>query len=202
MPFREVVAEHIETRVAPLLFSATRDFAERLQPLAAALREVERLVAFNVELATSELEVLPEEDMPAETRRLLQEMVGGKLERSLAVVTGVNDEAARWPKALGDAVREAVLGALDELRGQLVDGKITRAKLDEMRRSANRRRLALRAGQIPQALRDAQVQLMRGFVALVGEARLDQWRRRLGLPAPKAAAEIDASSFAMPTAHT
>jgi hypothetical protein len=202
VPFREVVAEHVETRVAPQLFRATREFAERLQPLAAALREVERLVAFNVELATSELEVWPDEDVPSETRRLLMEMVGGQLERSHGVVTGVHEEAARWPSALGDAVREAVLGALDELRGQLVDGKITRAKLDELRRSANRRRLARRAGQIPQTLREVQQQLTRGFVALVGEARLEQWRRRLGLPAPRASDEIDPTRFAPPSPHT
>lgn len=202
VPFREVVAEHVETRVAPQLFRATREFAERLQPLAAALREVERLVAFNVELATSELEVWPDEDVPPETRRLLMEMVGGQLERSHGVVTGVHEEAARWPSALGDAVREAVLGALDELRGQLVDGKITRAKLDELRRSANRRRLARRAGQLPQTLREIHQQITRGFVALVGEARLEQWRRRLGLPAPRASDEIDPTRFAPPSPHT
>ncbi|MCB9634410.1 MAG: cation:proton antiporter [Sandaracinus sp.] len=202
VPFREVVAEHVDTRVSPLLFRATREFAERLQPLAAALREVERLVAFNVELATSELEVLPEEDVPVETRRLLHEMVGGQLERSLGVVTGVHDEAARWPGQLGEAVREAVLGALDELRGQLVDGKITRAKLDEMRRSASRRRLAQRAGQLPQVLREARIQITRGFVALVGEARLEQWRRRLGLPAPRTSSEVESVAFASPSPHT
>lgn len=201
VPFREVVAEHVDTRVSPLLFRATREFAERLQPLAAALREVERLVAFNVELATSELEVLPDEDVPTETRRLLHEMVGGQLERSLGVVTGVQQEAAQWPSQLGEAVRDAVLGALEELRGQLVDGKITRAKLDEMRRSANRRRLAQRAGQLPVVLRDLRVQVARGFVALVGEARLEHWRRRLGLPAPGATVEVESSALVAPSAH-
>ena len=200
VPFRDIVVEHIETRVAPQLLRVTREMAEQLQPLAASLKEVERLLAFNVELATSELEVVPPEELvPAETRALLREMISGQLERSDAMVQGYVEQAQEWPEDLGEGVRQAVLGALDELRGQLVDGKISRAKVEEMRRVASRRRLAQRAGQLPQLLRDAREQLTKAVVALVGEARLEIWRRRLGLPVPPEAAEVEPERFAVPS---
>ncbi len=185
VPFRETVLDTIDTRVAPRLLRAARETADQIQPLAAAMREAERLVAFNTELATAELEVLGDEPVPLETLRLIEEMVVGQLERSEGTLEAFLDGARDWPEELGAELHRAALGTLSELRGQLVDGEITRAKLDELRRSANRRRLAQRAVRLPELLREVRGQLRRAAVLLIGETRLEAWRRLLGLPAPR-----------------
>jgi hypothetical protein len=198
VPFRETVLDTIDTRVAPRLIRAAREAADRIQPLVQAMREAERLLAFNTELATAELEILGDEPVPRETIRLIEDMVLGQLERSEGTLEQMLDEAHTWPEELGLELHEAALGTLEELRGQLVDGEITRAKLDELRRSANRRRLALRAVRVPELLRDLRGQLRRAVVLLIGETRLEIWRRLLGLPAPKEEAVMSPEAFAPP----
>ncbi|MEM1414784.1 MAG: cation:proton antiporter [Myxococcota bacterium] len=198
VPFRDLVLEHGETRIGPELFRASRETSEKLQPLVAALREAERLVAFNVELATVELEVTLGETVPKETRALIREMVVGQLDRSEARVDRLADQAAGLGEALDAGIHEATLGALDELRAQLVDGDVTRAKLEELRREASRRRFLQRAVRFPSALSEARVQLGRAVGALVGDARLEMWRRRLGLKIREDIAVLGPQTFAAP----
>ncbi|MEM9068038.1 MAG: cation:proton antiporter [Myxococcota bacterium] len=198
VPFREVVLGHVETRVTPQLIQAAKTMADKLQPLGAAMKEIERLVAFNVELATSELELVLDDDVPKDTRALLDEMIAGQLERSQEMIAGYRKQAEQWPAELGADLRNAVIGGVAELRGQLVDGKITRAKVDELRREASRRRLAQRANQLPVLLRQARRELGRAITSLVGEARLEIWRRALGLPIPKSVREADTHAFTAP----
>ena len=110
VPFREMVVEHIETRVAPQLLRATRDAADRVQPLASSLREAERLVAFNVELATAELDIVLEDTVPAETRTLLREILVGQLDRSRTLVNHLALQSTDWPEVLGHDLDSAILG--------------------------------------------------------------------------------------------
>ncbi len=182
VPFRTIVTEHIETRVAPRLFEQTRAMSEKVLPLANTLRELERLIAFNVELVTSEVDLMEDDVIPDETREVLREMVAGQLERSRAMVTALVSESAEWPQELGTSIRDAVVGDLEQLRGQLVDGDISRARLEELRRSASRRRLLARAESIPSVLRDLAGELGAVLSSVVGEERLDRLQRFLGLP--------------------
>ena len=200
VPFREVVTEFIETRVAPHLIRPAREMASRVQPLAAAMQELERLIAFNVELASGELDLLTTDEVPDDTRRLLREMVSGQLERSEAVLAEFAADSKSWPNELGVGMREAVLGSFDHLRGELIDGEISRARLDELRRSASRQRLLLRARSLPDAIAEISEQLKDGLAAVVGEARVEMWRKALGLPAPSRAAKLSPELFAMPQA--
>ncbi|MFW6051745.1 MAG: cation:proton antiporter [Myxococcota bacterium] len=185
VPFRELVQTWIDTRVAPQLMAATREMAGRVQPLAASLAELERLVAFNVELASGELEVVQEERVPAETRALLRDMVGGTLERSLGMIGGYVEAAGQWPEAVGHDIRQAVLGGLEELRGQLVDGELTRTRVEQLRRTVTGRRLMQEAGQLRGFFGWLRMELGRTARDLAGEERLEGWRRALGLPAPR-----------------
>ena len=110
VPFRETVLDTIDTRVAPRLLRATRETADQIQPLAAAMREAERLVAFTTELATAELEVLGDEPVPSETLRLIEEMVVGQLERSEGTLEAFLASARKWPEELGAELHRAALG--------------------------------------------------------------------------------------------
>ena len=181
VPFRELVSEFTETTVMPKLFRAARAAADELQPLALVLKEAERLVAFNVELATAELEVVHDDRVPGDTLSLLHDMIFGQLDRVHATVHTIAEKSVAWPNTFGQEVREAVLGALDELRGQLVDGKITQAKLNVIRKIATRRRLAQQATDLPKIFADIRGQFTRAVVAFIGVERLASWREALGL---------------------
>ncbi|MFW5924887.1 MAG: cation:proton antiporter [Myxococcota bacterium] len=185
VPFRELVQTWIDTHIAPQLMAATRDVARRVQPLAASLAELERLVAFNVELASGELEVVHDERVPAETRSLLHEMVSGSLERNLGMVRGYVDASARWPDDLGREVRQAVIGGLEALRAELVDGNLSRTRIEQLRRSGAGRRLIQEAGQLRGFVGGMRRELTRAVRDLAGETRMEGWRRGLGLPAPR-----------------
>ncbi len=196
--FRELVTLHVEANVAPKLASTTRSLASKVQPLVSSLGEVERLLAFNVELAGTELDVVHDEPVPESTRALLEEMLLGALERSTDVVHGHVEASRGWAAELGDGMRDAVLGGVRELRGQLVDGVITRDRVDLLRRRAQGRRLIQRAETLPSLLARARRIAARTFVGLVGEERLEVWRRVLGLPSPAPVDVVDARSFSRP----
>ncbi|MDH5492292.1 MAG: cation:proton antiporter, partial [Myxococcales bacterium] len=198
VPFRETVITYVDTEVAPELLVRTRALAERLEPYVQALQELGRTIAFNVELATAELEVVHDEEVPRETLKLLSEMIAGQLERSETLAASFVEQSARWPDDCGEALRDSVLGALDELRGALVDGDVSRARLAAMRRADARRRLLREAWQLPRVLRELREQMAHAITVTIGEQRLETWRKVLGLPASRGQHLIDASLFAAP----
>ena len=112
---------------------------------------------------------------------------------------GLAQTSEQWPAALGAEVRSSVLGALDELRGELVDGKITQAKLNVIRKTATRRRLAQQATHLPERIREGIRQFKRTSVALIGADRLEVWRDVLGIPAAKTEGALRKETFAEPT---
>ena len=147
----------------------------------------------------TDLEVAPDEEPSSETKTLLDELILTQLGRSRALVHDFHTQVVHWPAHLGAHIRHAVLGNMEELRGQLVDGEITRAKVDEIRRKANRRRLAQRAIQLPSRLRAARLELSRALSSMLGETRIEHWRQTLGLPLPESARTLDRSLFLKPT---
>lgn len=198
VPFRELVATFVETHLTPHLLQAAHDAAERVHPLVTSLSELERLIAFNVELASGELELVAEEAVPDAARELLREMLAGSLERSQGVIQGYVAQAPRWASELGDEVRSSVLDELGQLHADLVDGKITRSELEAMRRAARGRRILREAEALPSQLSRAREQIGRALLSLIGNDRVDAWRRTLGLPAAEGHASIERELFVPP----
>ncbi|MGD8606627.1 MAG: cation:proton antiporter, partial [Myxococcales bacterium] len=110
VPFREAVLTYIDSQVAPKLMASRRELAERVQPLANLLQELERVVAFNVELATAELEIVHDEPVPPEMHTLLREMVYAQLERSYNSLEEIRIESQRWPEIVQTEMHEAAFG--------------------------------------------------------------------------------------------
>ncbi len=198
VPFRELVTAHIEANVAPTLIAETRDLAQKVQPFSASLVELERLVAFNVELSSGELDVVHDEPVTEETRRLLREILLGALDRNTDVVRGHADEAAGWAEELAAGMRGAVLGGVDQLRGQLVSGELSQLRIEVLRRRAAGQRLMRRAGRIGTALGRTRLALGRTVGGLLGEERIERWRHGLGLPARREEELPGPKAFAPP----
>lgn len=197
VPFREVVLTYIDSRVAPKLLAGRRGLAERVQPLANLLQELERVVAFNVELATAELEIVHDEPVPEEMHALLRDMVYGQLERSYNSLEEIRAEAKGWPEVIATEMHEAALGTLETLRAELAEGDFSRSRLEAMRRAASGLRMIERADRPPRIQR-LKMQLRNALRALFGEERLERWSERLGLAGPLPTEELTANSFAAP----
>ena len=197
VPFREVVLTYIDSRVAPKLLASRRELAEQVQPLANLLQELERVVAFNVELATAELEIVHDEPVPEEMHSLLRDMVYGQLERNFNSLEEIRVEAKRWPEIIETEMRDAALGTLATLRSELAEGEFSRSRLEAMRRAARGLRMVERAERPPRIQR-MKTQGRNAMRALFGEERLERWSERMGLAGPLPSEELTAGSFAAP----
>ncbi len=194
VPFREWVLARIETSLAPRLLASTREVASRVEPLAQALGELERRVAFNVELATSELSVIEDETPLPETRQLLRDMIGGALDRNRGLFAGYGEASEQWGDEVRRGVRGAVLSGLEELRGGIALGEMGRLRLQLVRDVRGRR--------VVRFLRDLRRSIGRSWTIAsralqegIGETRLDRIRVRLGLPARLAEEDIGEATF-------
>ena len=201
VPFREIVLTYIDSRVAPKLLASRRELAERVQPLANLLQELERVIAFNVELATAELEIVHDEAIPEEMHTLLRDMVYGQLERSYNSLEEIRAEAKGWPAMIEAEMRDAALGTLATLRGELAEGSFSRSRLEAMRRAASGLRMMGKAEREPRRKR-LKAQLRGGLRALFGEERLERWSERLGLTGALPTEELSAGAFAAPEVAT
>ncbi|HSN81595.1 MAG TPA: cation:proton antiporter [Polyangiales bacterium] len=197
IPFREVVLTYIDSQVAPKLLASRRELAERVQPLANLLQELERVVAFNVELATAELEVVHDEVIPEEMHTLLREMVYGQLERSYNSLEEIRIESKRWPDVVQSEMHEAAFGTLEALRLQLAEGEFSKSRLDAMRRAASGLRMIEKAEKPPRVKR-LKTQIRNGLRALFGEERLERWSERIGLAGAVPTEQLTAGAFAAP----
>ncbi|MCC6874363.1 MAG: cation:proton antiporter, partial [Sandaracinaceae bacterium] len=195
VPFREWVLTRIETGVAPKLALATRESAQKIEPLAQALSELERRVAFNLELAVSELGVLEDEPVPSETRKLVRDMTVGTLERNADTFGGYAASASAWSEQARASLRAVVHGGLEELRAGLVDGEAGRLR-SKMVRDVRGRALLRRLADLRAANRRAWRVATSALREAIGEARLDRWRARVGLPTRALDEELSQAAFA------
>ena len=198
VPFREIVLTYIESKAAPKLLHAARHLAMAIRPLASTLQELERLIAFNVELATAELEVVHDQPVPDNMYKLLREMIPGQLERSEATLSEFRQNAEESYETLTEEMQDAVLGTLEDLRKDLAEGSFSRARLEAMRRAASGKRLLETSESIPNRIEKIKQQVGNGLRAFVGDERLEIWRHKLGLAATTTTDEITAGAFEAP----
>lgn len=182
VPFREWVLTRIETSIAPRLLASTRAMAGRVEPLTRALAELEPRIAFNLELAVSELSVLEDQErVPETTQRLMGELILGNLERNGEIFDGYIERSVHWGEDVRDEIRTAVLEGLDELRGNLIDGEVGRLRY-QMVRDVGGRRLVRGLTEFRAALSRSLSIVRRALWEAVGEGRLRRFRQLMGLP--------------------
>ena len=193
--FRQVVVEYVEVTVSRNLQQHSRDLALDAQCIVGMLDEVERIVAFNTELAVGELDVLEDERVPAETASLVHDMIIGALGRSRTRLAALADEVVGLPEQARSGLFLAVLEGLEVLRGHITEGRL--GELRAGSRLAAARNLAREAEAMGGALGDAR---RRGFelvLRAVGADRIAVARQLLGLRAPEQAL-VEPSHFAPP----
>ena len=189
VPFREWVHARVETTLAPRILASTEQVAKKVAPLRRALSELERRIAFNVELAASELSV-GEEFTPTHTRQLLRKIVGERLERDRDSFARRVESARRWHQEVMRTVDTAMAGALRELRTGIVDEDLGRVR-QRMLRDVQRLRLLRFLQQLHRSIHSTIVVASRAVYDAVGPAHWDLLRTRLGLLTRGPATSLD-----------
>ena len=196
--FRSRIIEEIDTVIATDLIDATRAMARRVHPLAVAIQETAQVLAFNLEIAQGELDLVHDEIVPADTRELLQELLLGTLERSESNLEVFREQAEGWPVELERDMRDAVVGNFQALRERLAQGDFSRVELEARKRELGRERIREGIGRIPNQIHSALRQLSSGVFALLGVENVERIRTFLGLPATQTPGSIDAEIFSAP----
>jgi len=201
IPFRAIAVGFIETRMAQDLLDASRLIASRIGELRGVLAELDRVVSFNVELASTELEDRPGEAIPEATLGHVREMVIGAVGRSRTRIQRMIEPADTWATMARSEFREAVVVQLSAFRGQILDGggvDLSRLFIGDGR---GRRRLFLRAeewtGWLPESVDQVSARLVRAL----GEDRVEGARQALGLPATLASDRPLHAQLAAPRPH-
>jgi len=112
------------------------------------------------------------------------------------------EQSRDWADDLDVSLVSSVFDALEELRGELVDGEITSASVGELRRSRTRQRAKRLFVQLPSVLTESSQQAWRTLRAMAGEDRFEAWRAFLGLPESRTAFRLGPDAFAAPAPST
>jgi hypothetical protein len=176
--FREVAVSWIESRVTRDLAELTRSLTSHAVEVEEQLHQMDRVVAFNAELALTELELLADATVPEASIVLLREMLLGAPERGRGRMNRLTEASQVWaPEAL-TGVRSAVLDALEDLRGHVVDGTVAELQLLLHEGRVGR---ALGAEYWPGMLGELWTQLAGVARRSLGDERIQSLRLGLGL---------------------
>ena len=194
--FREAVRAYMEAEAGRDLTVALGALRTRVDETYVGIDEVQRVLAFNSDLAGAELDVLPDEQLDDETIELLREMLVGTLQRVSNRVTVLHQGALDLPTQAGQVVRQAVTGNLERLTDILVEGRHSELKLRLAldAASAGRRELHGAVREVAQAME----QLGQVLTVAMGPRSLARVRALLGLRDPDAEARDHPTTFAPP----
>lgn len=194
IPLRELATAFIETTVATDLVNVAREQADALVAPAAALEDLERVVAFNIDLAAAELDLFLDVPVPSDTLALVEEMVIGAVGRSQARLQPLTREASSWPSALRGRVESVMLQELRSLRDSVLSGEIGELRRRLLRDAAVSRKLLRRAEQWSGSRVGGRIWTQ--FARVMGSERIERFQELAGLAAPVDAARPAASAFA------
>ncbi|MBX2796551.1 MAG: cation:proton antiporter [Myxococcales bacterium] len=182
-PFSDVVIGFVESSATRQLLDVAENLLGQVRGTAEALDELERILAFNVELAAAELEVLdPATGVPTQTQNLVEAMVVGAVGRAhekLEAQAAAVDDAIEGSEV---EVHRAVLDGVAEIRRSVLDGAHAELTAQWAREAAVPGRIARRARRWRGLLPDTSDRLQRGLARALGEDRLLAVRTALGLP--------------------
>ncbi len=181
VPLRELIDASIEARIVPRLYAIARQAAERAHELVRALRDMERQLTLNIELAISEMEPLGDRQLDEETQNSLNDTLLESFERILESLRATGRGARQWPAELGHSIREIVLNSVQVLREEVRQRDLSALRLRMMRQAAMGHRLRRGARRLPTLLLTLRSSFLSTGRRLLGEARLARLGRRLGL---------------------
>ncbi len=191
--FRDLVRQYMDVQVGRDLSTWSAGLQARVETVYAAMEEIQRSLGFNMELALTEVEVLPEGPLPSRTIELLDELLLKALERQAAVLAEAAAEAEIACNTVRDELAHLVLDHARELQALLVEGRWAEVRLRLVRGQLTRRRQLLTGGDQPLT----ELRQLAGEAATrwLGPELARSLRLGLGLPAVRPRQPLGPTSF-------
>ncbi len=200
--FRKAVAGFIQSSVSKRLTQVVRDLSERLEPLATTVEELERVLTFNFEVASSELDLFEEGPVTEALRFSTRDGIQAELSRVKERLSGLISDCESWPAEAKDALIHAVVDCLGELRDRAAEGRLPTFRLGLLGEAGVGRRLVREAEGLRGWISQGRRQIWRGLKSALGEDRLDAIRTWLGVSTPDARGRVGRETFLFRPATT
>ncbi len=191
--FSDVVTGFVQREVAPELLEITHRAMNRVLPILDAFQDLERIVTFNAEAIDDQFDF----SAPATAGEQLTEIIRATLHRSRDGLTERLAEIAHWDEDLVTDIRDTVRAKLDELRGRLAEGDITRARAVS-RRAEPGFEWRGQIGGAAETVRRFGTRNGAWLRRRIGDHRIAKWRQWLGLAAAERPRPVDASQWQAP----
>ena len=183
LPFHDLVTGFIEIQVTRDLLDLSVGLSAQAADIAAALAELERVTAFNVELAGTELDLLDHDAVVGqEAKQLVHAMVIGAVGRSHARLAELIATAEAQVAVAEEQIRSVVIGELTDLRDQILGGRLADLRSLWLQEGPIGRQIRRRAQRWRGLLPQARARLGRLARRALGEDRMLALRAILGLP--------------------
>lgn len=178
--FRDIVVAYLQVDVGPRALKATSVVTEKVQGLLTRFEALERIVTFDVEMITVDL------DDPADrTRDLasplhLRDVLVSALARAHEDLRGLLAESEQWPAELTQAIRQAMLSRIAALQDRLASTDVAKFRIDRNPAAAGRR-IVRQMARIEKAMARGGRRAQRAMRQAVGDERLATLRSALGM---------------------
>ncbi len=193
VPFRQIVRGVLEGEVGRDLAELSSEIEAQLEAAWSGLQEIDRVLLFNRELARTELEVLGEAPVPQAVLEVLEETLVQAAHRMERRVIALREANQAFEADLDERVRQAVLGNLDDLEKELLDGQLL-TPTGRSRTANSGGGIERMRGLTGQAL-DVLARSDELARSTVGDAALDTARQALGLHPTRELLELGPKVF-------
>jgi hypothetical protein len=199
MPFRSLVRSFMEVDATRELGSLAQDLQEAVEQSYRHAQDIDRVLAFNAELARAEVEVLGRGTIPSATLQMVRQTLGSVLTRLQERVRKLEEDSQALARRTDNQARAAILGRIGHLRRMIVGGQIgeIRARMNQDRLRDRRREIQGAAAHVSSILRKV-AGLAR---STVGEEAMQEARRVVGLPDHAKVHTIGVDTFEVPEAN-
>ncbi len=192
----EFVTARIQTDVAPELLRATQAAVGAIEPVVSAFHDLERIVSIDAEVFSADIEVGEGGDAPDDLREVAKAALG----RSQAALVEVLQRSDSWSQDLVGRLKQIVFTGVDSWRERLSEAQVGRLRTGRGRGVGAPAALTRHVDRLTGALNNLGDDSIRKVRNLVGERRLQEWRRQLGLPNPPLAPDHVERLLAAPQA--
>ena len=197
--FRDVVRQYMDVQVGRNLHDWSKTLLERVEAIYTAMEEIQRSLGFNMELALTEVAVLPDGPLPSVTRKLLDELLLNALQRQAAVLAEATEAGQEHSHTIRGELHDLVMDHARELQTLVVAGRWSEVRLRLVRGQVARRRQQLTRGETPLAKLKARAD--QTTEQWLGPELAHSLKVSLGLPNPHLARPLGPHCFVPPTSR-
>lgn len=178
--FRDIVVAYLQVDVGPRALKATSVVTEKVQGLLTRFEALERIVTFDVEMITVDLDDPGDRTHDLASPLHLREVLVSALARAHEDLQGLLAESEHWPAELTQAIRQAMLSRIAALQDRLASADVAKFRIDRSPAEAGRR-IVRQVARLEKAMARGGRRAQSVVRQAVGDDRLATLRSVLGM---------------------